>query len=288
MSSIKRRTSPQEDHAVGTHLETRAVTVELAGQRIVHEINLCLEAGEIVGLLGPNGSGKSTLLRTIYRVIRPVAGEVLLNEDEVWKLSARESARRTGVVVQEASADFLFTVREIVHLGRIPQKGILERETHEDEQIVTQALERVDMLNFAEREYLTLSGGEKQRVLVARALAQQPKLFVLDEPTNHLDIHHQLELLEIIRGLRMTTLLTLHDLNLAVAYCHRLYLLSDGKIVAQGTPEQALTPEIIEQVFHVRAAIGTHPLTGGMHLFLVPLLEGKKNSDRNEKADALE
>jgi iron complex transport system ATP-binding protein len=276
MRIATRRTSPQGDAAAGTRLETREVIVELAGQRIVHEVNLCLEAGEIVGLLGPNGSGKSTLLRTIYRMIRPLAGDVLLNGDEVWKLSARESARRTGVVVQESPTDFLFTVREVVHMGRTPQKGMLERETHEDEQIVTHALERVQMLDFAEREYLTLSGGEKQRVLVARALAQQPKLFVLDEPTNHLDIHHQLELLELIRGLGMTTLLTLHDLNLAVAYCHRLYLLSGGQIVAQGTPEQALTPEIIQQVFHVRAAIGTHPLTGGMHLFLVPLPEGKE------------
>lgn len=273
MKSIKRRTRKSEDNMVGTHLETRDVTVELAGQRIVREINLCVEAGEIVGLLGPNGSGKSTMLRTIYRMIRPFAGEVLLSGDDVWKLSARESARRTGVVVQESSADFLFTVREIVHLGRTPQKGVFERETQEDEQIVTQALERVHMLDFAERDYLTLSGGEKQRVLVARALAQQPQLFVLDEPTNHLDIHHQLELLELLRELGMTTLLTLHDLNLAATYCHRLYLLAGGQIVAQGTPEKALTPEIIQQVFHVRAAIGKHPLTGGMQLSLVPLPE---------------
>ncbi len=271
MSIARRRVNQPEDHAAGTHLETRDVLVELAGQRIIREVTLQLEAGEIVGLIGPNGSGKSTLLRTIYRVIRPLAGDILLNADEVWKLSARESARRTAVVTQESSTDFIFTVREIVQMGRTPHKGMLERETHEDEQIVTQALERVQMLPFSERSYLTLSGGEKQRVLVARALAQQPKLFVLDEPTNHLDIQHQLELLELIRGLGMTTLLTLHDLNLAVAYCHRLYLLSGGQIVAQGTPEKALTPEIIQQVFHVRAAIGKHPLTGYMQLSLAPL-----------------
>ncbi|GHO90122.1 hypothetical protein KSF_001700 [Reticulibacter mediterranei] len=129
MNSIERRTSQQESYEMGMHLETRGVVVELTGRRIVREVNLRLEAGEIVGLLGLNRGGKSTMLRTIYRMIRPLAGEILLHGDDVWKLSARESARRTGVVVQESSTDFLFTVREIVHMGRTPQKRMFERET---------------------------------------------------------------------------------------------------------------------------------------------------------------
>jgi iron complex transport system ATP-binding protein len=252
-------------------LDARQVTVALAGQHVVRDICLHIEAGEIVGLVGPNGSGKSTLLRTIYRVLRPIAGKIQLNADDVWKLSARERARRTGVVVQESLSEFEFTVREVVLMGRTPHKGILDRETSEDEQLVTQALKRVQMLAFSERSYTTLSGGEKQRVLVARALAQQPKLFILDEPTNHLDIQHQLELLELIRSLGMTTLLTVHDLNLAATYCQRLYLLSHGQIVAEGRPEEALTPEMIRQVFKVGAVAGRHPLTGSLQLSFVPL-----------------
>ncbi|QBD83752.1 ABC transporter ATP-binding protein [Ktedonosporobacter rubrisoli] len=253
------------------HLEARNVSAELAGRRIVKAVNMHVKPGELVGLIGPNGSGKSTLLRTVYRILRPRAGQILLNTDDVWKLSARESARRTGVVVQESPHDFEFTVREIVKMGRIPHKGMLARDNQDDEEIVTQALERVQMLSFSARSYATLSGGEKQRVLVARALAQQPQLFILDEPTNHLDIQHQLELLELVHTIGITTLLTLHDLNLAAAYCQRLYVLAQGEIIAEGTPEQALTPEIIKQVFHVHAVTGRHPLTGCLQLSFVPL-----------------
>jgi iron complex transport system ATP-binding protein len=203
--------------------------------------------------------------------LRPIAGQIHLSGDDVWKLSARESARRTGVVVQERSSEFEFTVREVVQMGRTPHKSMLDRETREDERIVSQALERVQMLSLSERTYMTLSGGEKQRVLVARALAQQPKLFVLDEPTNHLDVQHQLELLELICSLGMTTLLTLHDLNLAATYCHRLYVLSHGHIVTEGRPEEALTPEMIQQVFAVRAHVGKNPLTGCLQLAFAPL-----------------
>jgi iron complex transport system ATP-binding protein len=254
------------------HVQMRGVVVELAGRRIVQGVNLAIEPGEIVGLVGPNGSGKSTLLRTLYHMVRPIAGNILLNTDEVWRLSPREAARRVGVVAQESPSDFEFTVREVVEMGRTPHKGMLDRETKEDEEIVTRALERVQMLSLAQRSYPTLSGGEKQRALVARALAQQPRFFILDEPTNHLDIQHQLELLELIRGLGMTTLLTLHDLNLAAAYCHRVYILSQGRIVAEGKPEEALTPDLIQQVFGVHAVVGKHPLTGCLQLSFVPLL----------------
>lgn len=252
------------------HLETRNVSIELANQRIVQHVNLQVQTGEIIGLVGPNGSGKSTLLRSIYRVLRPCAGHILLNSDDIWKFNAREAARRTGVVVQESLTDFAFTVREVVQMGRTPHKRLLDRETSEDEQIVNEALRRVQMLHYSERNYNTLSGGEKQRVQIARALAQQPKLFVLDEPTNHLDIQHQLELLELIRDLKMTTLLTLHDLNLAAAYCHRLYVLSHGKIVAEGKPEEALTPAMIEQVFNVHAVVGKHPANGSLQISFAP------------------
>ncbi|MCG8348063.1 MAG: ABC transporter ATP-binding protein [Chloroflexales bacterium] len=254
-------------------LKTQAVAVTLAGRRIVKDISLHVAAGEIVGLIGPNGSGKSTLLRTIYRLLRPTAGYVQLGDDDVWQMSARESARRTGVVVQESPSDFEFTVAEVVQMGRTPHKGMLAQDTKTDATIVAEALQRVAMLAFAERSYNTLSGGEKQRVLLARALAQQPRLLVLDEPTNHLDIRYQLDILELVRSLQITTLVTLHDLNLTAAYCQRLYVLDQGHLIAVGGPEEVLTPALVRQVFQVDAVVGRHPTTGCVQLAFIPLAD---------------
>jgi iron complex transport system ATP-binding protein len=247
-------------------LDVNQVAVAIESRRIVDEVSLQVAPGEIVGLIGPNGSGKSTLLRSVYRLLKPAAGFVRLGDDDVWKLTARESARRTGVVVQETPSDFDFTVREVVEMGRTPHKGMLEGDNVHDAQIVDDALSRVNMTAFLARSFNTLSGGEKQRVLVARALAQQPKLLVLDEPTNHLDIRYQLEILNLVRGLGITTLVTLHDLNLAAAYCHRLYLLSNGRIVTAGAPADVLTPDWVRAVYGVEAHCGVHPVTGQLHL----------------------
>lgn len=257
-------------------LSVEQLSVELAGQRIVKDVRLGVAAGELVGLIGPNGSGKSTLLRSVYRMLRPSSGRVLLGSDDVWQLSARSAAQRTGVVVQEHSSEFDFSVREMVALGRNPHKGSFSRDTPDDVRIISRALERVSMGGFADRTFATLSGGEKQRVLLARALAQEPKVLVLDEPTNHLDIHHQLELLELLKTLNLTTLVTLHDLNLAAAYCERLYLLEGGLVVADGSPAEVLTPERLRRVFHIGAVCGAHPLTGRLHLSFVPLKEATR------------
>jgi iron complex transport system ATP-binding protein len=194
---------------------------------------------------------------------------VRLGGDDVWQLSPRESARRTGVVVQETPNEFDFSVREVVQMGRTPHKGLLSADTYADAMIVRDALQHVAMLPFADRLYSTLSGGEKQRVVIARALAQQPTFLVLDEPTNHLDIRYQFDILEIVRSLGVTTLVTLHDLNLAAAYCQRLYLLAHGRIVASGTPEDVLTPSVIRSVFAIDAVVQRHPLTGAVQLAFV-------------------
>ena len=247
-------------------LEVNEVAVAIASRRIVNEVSLEVVPGEIVGLIGPNGSGKSTLLRSIYRLLKPVAGYVYLGGDDVWQLSAREAARRTAVVVQETPSDFDFTVAEVVEMGRTPHKGLLEADNARDAQIVQEALARVNMTAFTERSFNTLSGGEKQRVLVARALVQEPKLLVLDEPTNHLDIRYQLEILNLVRTLGITTLVTLHDLNLAATYCSRLYLLANGRIATSGAPEAVLTPAWVRSVYGVDAHCGVHPISGRLHL----------------------
>ena len=238
------------------------VTVEIDGNRIVSDCGLTVLPGEVVGLIGPNGSGKSTLLRCVYRVLRPVAGVVTLEEQDVWALSALECARRTAVVTQESAVEFDFTVREVVLMGRTPHKAMMEPDTRRDRLVVVAALDRVGMSTFGRRSFSSLSGGEKQRVLVARALAQESPLLILDEPTNHLDIRFQLEMLDLLVELGITTLVALHDLNLAATYCDRLYVLAGGRVIGSGPPEEVLDPDLIGTVFGVRAQRTLHPITG--------------------------
>lgn len=236
--------------------------VDLGGRRIIDNVDLDVAPGEFVGLVGPNGSGKSTLLRCIYRVLRPRAGLVTIDTDDVWRLSARDVARLAAVVVQEPPLEFDFVVREMVSVGRLPHKGMLERDSSSDAAIIDQALAQVGMADSAEQSFTRLSGGEKQRVLIARALAQESHVLLLDEPTNHLDVRYQLEILDLVRRLGITTLAALHDLNLAAAYCDRVFVLSHGTVVAGGPPHDVLSPELVHQVFGVRAQRWTHPLTG--------------------------
>ncbi|HEV2123189.1 MAG TPA: ABC transporter ATP-binding protein, partial [Chloroflexota bacterium] len=225
------------------------VTWNAGSIEILRGIGLEVERGTLAGLIGPNGSGKSSLLRTIYRVIRPHAGLITLDEEDVWKMSLRRAAQRTAAVLQESTGEFEFTVEEVVSMGRTPHKGPLDRETAEDREIVFDALQRVGLTHFTQRTFATLSGGEKQRVLIARALAQKAQFLVLDEPTNHLDIRHQLDVLELVRGLGVTALAALHDLNLAAQYCDRLFVLSQGKVVAWGAPAEVLQPALLRDVF---------------------------------------
>jgi len=243
-------------------LVLQGVAVELGGCPIVAQADLVVETGEFVGLVGPNGCGKSTLLRSIYRALRPAAGLISLDGDDLWRLPAKETARRVAVVAQESPSDMDFTVEEVVALGRTPHKRPLDRDTDEDREICADALERVGMGGARERIYTTLSGGEKQRVLVARALAQRSYLHLLDEPTNHLDIRYQLEILSLVRGLGHSTLAAIHDLNLAAQYCDRIYVMAAGRLVADGPPDEVLTPERIAEFFGVRAHRWTHPGNG--------------------------
>ncbi|MBX7270078.1 ABC transporter ATP-binding protein [Micromonospora sp. Llam7] len=252
-------------------LRTTSLSMTIDQQPIVHDVDVWVDKSEIVGLVGPNGSGKSTLLRGIYRVLRPEDGQVALDGVDVWRMSARAAARRMAVLVQESPTDFDFEVEEIVRMGRAPHLGLLRSAGRDDKRIIDEALRRVDATDLQNRRFRTLSGGEKQRVLLARALTQQPDLLVLDEPTNHLDIRHQLETLELMRRLGVATLTALHDLNLAAAYCDRLYVLADGRVVATGPPAEVLTPELVGTVFGVGAVSTVNPVTGRVHLSFHPL-----------------
>jgi len=261
-------------------LDARGVSWGVDGHKIVRAVSVEARPGELVGLIGPNGSGKSSLLRCVYRVLKPEAGLITLDGEDVWKMSARRMSRRAAVVVQESPADFDFTVREIVAMGRTPHKRLLERDGEEDERIVEDALSRVDALLLADRSFLTLSGGEKQRVLLARALAQRARFLVLDEPTNHLDVRYQLEILGLVKNLGVTTLAALHDLNLAALYCDRIYAIGGGEIVAHGTPENLLTPALIRGLYGVDAEVSVHPRTGRPHVAFVPPGLGPERNGR--------
>ncbi|MEJ1199609.1 MULTISPECIES: ABC transporter ATP-binding protein [unclassified Streptomyces] len=242
------------------------VTVEISGTRVVEDVSLRAGSGQVVGLVGPNGSGKSTLLRCVYRALRPTAGAVRLGGDDLLTMNTRESARRLAALPQEAVAEFDFTVAEVVAMGRLPHQGAVARETDEDRRTCAAALEGVGAGHLADRGFLTLSGGEKQRVLIARALAQQPRVLVLDEPTNHLDIAQQLEVLSLVRGSGLTVLTALHDLNLAALHCDLLHVIDGGRIVASGVPHDVLTPILLADVFGVRAHRVAHPETGAVQL----------------------
>ncbi|WP_258064008.1 MULTISPECIES: ABC transporter ATP-binding protein [unclassified Pseudoclavibacter] len=246
-------------------LRIEGVSVDIAGQRIIEHVALSAHEN-IVGLVGPNGSGKSTLLRTVYRMLRPADGKVLTADRDVWTMPARDAARVTAAVVQDSPADLELTVADCVATGRLPHGRLLGSDRAEDRRAVEHAMSTAGVAHFASRDVSSLSGGERQRVQLARALAQQPQILVLDEPTNHLDIRYQLELLALIRDLKITTLVTLHELNLAASYCDEIVMLDRGRVVASGFPDEVFTPQLLHQVFGVRADTLTNPLTGRLHL----------------------
>ena len=251
-------------------LHVENITWRVEEHTILRDVAVDVAAGELVGVLGPNGSGKSSLLRCIYRALKPDTGYIALDGDSVWDLDAREAARRTATVLQETPGEFEFVVWEMVLMGRTPHKSMFARESAEDHNLVESALDQVGMLSFADRSFSTLSGGEKQRVLIARALAQQARFLILDEPTNHLDVRYQLEILDLVRGLQVTTFTALHDLNLAATYCDRLYIMAEGEIVAAGTPEEVFQPALLRKVFGVEAEVQVHPRTDKLHIVFLP------------------
>jgi iron complex transport system ATP-binding protein len=247
-------------------LELQGVSVDLGGRRIVSGVDLVVGDGQLIGLLGPNGSGKSTLLKAIYRANRPAAGRVLIDGVDLLALTARQAARRIAVVAQETTVEFDFTVWEMVMIGRTPHKRSFERDTSGDRDIVADALERVGCAELAHRSYNTLSGGEKQRALIARALAQEADHLILDEPTNHLDIRYQLEVLELVAGLGVTVLAALHDLSLAALFCDQAYLMADGRVVTGGPPDQVITAETIRHAYGADVLVIEHPESATPHL----------------------
>ncbi|ELY5889559.1 ABC transporter ATP-binding protein [Cronobacter sakazakii] len=238
-------------------------------KRIVNNVSLSVPTGQTLGLLGPNGSGKSSLLRILAGLRRPDAGRVLLDDGDIARLSRKKLAQRVAFVEQHAMTDANIRVRDVVKLGRIPHNSPLSSWTHQDDEIVRQALERVDMFDRRDDGWQHLSGGERQRVHIARALAQSPGEILLDEPTNHLDIHHQMHLMRLISELPVTSIVALHDLNHAAMFCDALIVMQGGQVVASGTPDDVLTEAMLREVFKVEARIEISPHHGKKHIHFV-------------------
>ncbi|MFF1374996.1 ABC transporter ATP-binding protein [Streptomyces sp. NPDC058308] len=247
-------------------LRIDGLSVVTDGKNLVRDLSLTVDSGRIVGLVGPNGSGKSTALRCVYRALRPTTGTVRVGGDDLSLLTMRRGAQLVAAMTQDGAVDLDLTVEEVVALGRAPHQRGNQALTGRERELCARAMERLGIRRLARRSVLTLSGGERQRVLLARALVQEPEVLVLDEPTNHLDVRHQVEVLSYLRGAGLTVLVVLHDLNLAAAACDRIGVLSQGRLVAAGTPGDVLTQELVADVFGVRASVVPHPLTGGPQL----------------------
>ena len=256
------------------HLIMKDISFSYLNGFSLRQVSLMVEEGEMVALLGPNGSGKTTLIKLAAGVLNPERGEVLLGEARLRKLSRKEIARRVAVVPQSFNIPFAFTVAEVVMLGRTPFINTLSGEGERDRSIARRAMELTGIEQFSKRTFNELSGGERQKSILAMALAQEPKLILLDEPTAHLDINHQVEILELVKGLNreqgVTVLGAMHDLNLAALYFDRLVLLKEGAIFSQGPPAAVLTEKTIYDVFGATVHIQQHPSAEVPHIVILP------------------
>lgn len=236
-------------------LKAETVSWSAGGRVIVDAVDLEVMPGEFLGIIGPNGSGKTSLISLLAGIRLPKSGSVSLEGRPFAKTTRRDIAQRIALVEQQAETTERITARQAVELGRTPHLGALSPWSISDTDIVDRALAHVGMSDFAGRMWHTLSGGERQRLHIARALAQQPQILLLDEPTNHLDIHHQIGLLELVRGQPLTVVAALHDLNHAAVFCDRIAVMDRGRIVALGTPTEILTEDRIFTVFGVAATV---------------------------------
>ncbi|MCL5292628.1 MAG: ABC transporter ATP-binding protein [Actinobacteria bacterium] len=258
----------------GLTLEVERLSCDYGDRRALDAISVAFKKGLFTAIVGPNGSGKTTLLKALTRVITPLGGAIFLNGKDVVRFSRRELARLMAVVPQEASHAFAFTALEVVLMGRTPHLGRFEFESARDMEVARDAMERTNVWCFKDRPVTELSGGEKQRVIIAQALAQEPKALLLDEPTLHLDLSHQLDLMNLFKRLNyegLTVVAVLHDLNLAAYYADVIALVKEGRLIDAGVVEETLTPLKIKEIFGADVLVDEHPATGRPHVTVLPL-----------------
>ncbi|MDY0389480.1 MAG: ABC transporter ATP-binding protein [Desulfobulbus oligotrophicus] len=243
-------------------LEAVDVAVTFGKSAVLKAIRFSLAHHRFVGIIGPNGSGKSTLLKTFYKVIRPTSGVLTLDGHDVGKVSQRQCSRLLAILPQQQMMDVELTAEEVVEMGRYPHKTFFEQSADRERSLVKTTFADMQLEHLAERRLPTLSGGERQMVLIARAIVQDTPCILLDEPTNHLDIYHQVTILDALTALGKQVVVVFHDLNLAGKYCDYLYLMHKGEIVARGTPAEVLTRLHIKNIYNLDVDIISHPQSG--------------------------
>lgn len=238
-------------------LKIENLTYAIENNFISDNINISFKENTFTGVIGPNGSGKSTLLKQIYRVLKPTKGKIYLKNFDIEKISSKEIAKQMAVLPQENQSDFDYTVREIILMGRFPYHSIFcgDHDLEKDVELMKKYLNIVGLTEQENQPFKTLSGGEKQRVLLARALVQEGNLLILDEVTNHLDIGYQYKVLEILKNLNMTIISAIHDLNLAMKFCDYVVLIDKGRVIMEGKPKDIITTENLKNIFKIDAQI---------------------------------
>lgn len=240
---------------------------------VIKDVSFDIKRGDFLGIIGPNGSGKSTLLRLMSHALIPKNGSITLEGKDISGMKLKEFCRKVAFVPQDTLINFSFSVWEIVLMGRIPHLGRLQLETRKDFTIAQNALSAVDTLYLKEKDIDSLSAGERQRVIIARALAQEPALLFLDEPTSHLDIGHQIQILDLLKKLNrkknLTIVTVLHDLNLASEYCNRIILINQGIIFKEGSPQEVLTYQNLETVYKTVVVVNKNPISAKPYVILV-------------------
>ncbi len=247
-------------------LEMQNLTCAYDGRSVLENLCLAARPGEVLALIGPNGVGKSTLMRAMARLLRPSRGRVLLAGRDLWRTAPRDVARQLALAPQASGTQWPVTVEQAVALGRAPHRGWLLPLTAQDRIATDRALEQTGLSSLRDRRVTELSGGEQQRVVLARVLAQEPQVLLLDEPTSHLDLKYQSGILGLVHRLAhqegLTVVISLHDLNLAALYADRLALLGERQLLAVGPPAEVLTPERLTKVYGVPVIVTSHPLYG--------------------------
>lgn len=251
-------------------IKTENLVWKIGRKTILDGVSFEAPSGKMLGLLGPNGSGKTSLLRLLAGLKQPHAGQITLDRKNIRTIGRRTIAQRVAFIEQHATTNANLRVIDVVKLGRFPHRSMFSGWTLADDQIVEQALDRAGMTGKRNERWQSLSGGEKQRTHIARALAQSPKELILDEPTNHLDIQHQIGLMRLVSGLPVTSIVAMHDLNHAAMFCDELIVMQSGRIVAAGMPEDVLTQELLRDVFSVDARVETSPHHPRPHIHYLP------------------
>ena len=269
-------------------LRINNVSFSYGRDRIIRDLSAEIKDGEFLGIIGPNGSGKTTLLKIITRILKPSSGRIYLDGEDIGKTPAGRYARKVSFLPSGIDVSFTYTVEEFVSMGRFPHTGRYGSLSERDRKTVSTVLEKLGIGDYDDRKIQELSDGERQRVFLAQAIAQEPRLLVLDEPTSHLDIGHIFKIMDVIRNLNrsgITVISVLHDLNLASEYCSRLLMLRSGEVFCHGTVEEVLTFQNIEQVYETRVLVYRNPHSGKPYVFGIPedMLAGTKDNHGNAR-----